>query len=107
MTSDSILYLGIVVAFATLFFCFLAYIFCKIVSEYSGNKNIMDQNVYRNIEEIVEVPITQTPRYLTLLCRRICQLSILKVFMKPAKKSLDSLAGKLNLNFGRCGSAGL
>ena len=29
------------------------------------------------------------------------------VFMKPAKKSLDSLAGKLNLNFGRCGSAGL
>ena len=29
------------------------------------------------------------------------------VFMKPAKKSLDSLAGKLNLNFGRWGSAGL
>ena len=27
--------------------------------------------------------------------------------MKPAKKSLDSLAGKLNLNFGRSGSAEL
>ena len=72
MTSDSILYLGIVVAFGTLFFCFLAYIFCKMVSEYSGNENTKDQNVYRNIEEIVEVPINQTPRYLTLLCRQMC-----------------------------------